>query len=168
MAVNILTEQHWFSFINHPLCCGCQETAPGNVLWCSSRLRDTAWWVLFSTQSCKEKDETQQHLLTCTSVVAQGRVINQVKWESWFIMFSSPSKLFLAPATVCCHLSSADKTLYWVIIATGSLTAICFSGRMGAAHNYRVSRYRRQNSETASVTKSLRWKRPLRSPESNC
>lgn len=43
----------------------------------------------FDTESCKEKNKTEQHLLACTSVVAQGTGINQVKWESWFIMFSS-------------------------------------------------------------------------------
>lgn len=98
---------------------------------------------LFDTESCKEKNKTEQHLLTRMSFVARGTVIHQLKWESWFIMFSSSSKLFLASATVCCHLSSADKTLYWVIIYTGSLKATCFAGRMGAAHNHRVSRYRR-------------------------
>lgn len=32
MAVNILTENHWFGFIYHPLCCDYEKTAPGNVL----------------------------------------------------------------------------------------------------------------------------------------
>jgi len=53
------------------------------------------------------------------------------------MMFSSSSKLFPPSATVCCHLSSADKTLYWVVIQTGSLKAMCITGRMRAAYDQR-------------------------------
>lgn len=79
MAVNILTENHCFRFFTtlSAVIVRKQHQAMFYVhQWTWGRCLMSP---LFDTESCKEKNKTEQHLLICTSVVAQGTVINQVK-----------------------------------------------------------------------------------------